>query len=393
MSYINIGNLTIQAEWFSVLLAFVTSALLYKIIVRNKICDWYWNSFFVYFLIWKLTYILFNVNTFFSNPLSILFFNGGTKGHIIGICAVIIYISVIGKRGNRQFYNESFTLVSLFLLIYQTIMSYFGTQTAHLVIQSLFLMGFFISLQLQVRTNQLYSNQFFLLVLLLQILISSIFKQATSVESFTFISLAACLLILSYKGGLTEMKKNIVTIAVLVIAVAIILVNLSKPKITVRENDHSRLTNKETQITTSSVDQGVPAPDFELTLLDGETVKLSDYKGKTVILNFWATWCPPCKAEMPHMQNFYKKNINRDVTILAVNLTNQDKGEKVIENFVKDYRLTFPIPLDENGEVGQMYQAITIPTSYIINKDGVITKKVVGPMDEETMTKLVNDAQ
>ncbi|RFU69281.1 TlpA family protein disulfide reductase [Peribacillus saganii] len=189
------------------------------------------------------------------------------------------------------------------------------------------------------------------------------------------------------------MKKNIVTIAVLVIAVAIILVNLSKPKITVRENDHSRLTNKETQITTSSVDQGVPAPDFELTLLDGETVKLSDYKGKTVILNFWATWCPPCKAEMPHMQNFYKKNINRDVTILAVNLTNQDKGEKVIENFVKDYRLTFPIPLDENGEVGQMYQAITIPTSYIINKDGVITKKVVGPMDEETMTKLVNDAQ
>ena len=137
--------------------------------------------------------------------------------------------------------------------------------------------------------------------------------------------------------------------------------------------------------------KGDMAPDFELTTLDGEKVQLSDLKGKKIIVNFWATWCPPCKAEMPHMQNYYEDFAkDENVEILAVNLTSGDKVESV-QNFVEDYGLTFPIPMDVEGKVGETYQAITIPTSYMIDTQGRIQNKIVGPMDENMMKDFVSN--
>ncbi|WP_438316214.1 redoxin domain-containing protein [Sporosarcina sp. FA9] len=133
-------------------------------------------------------------------------------------------------------------------------------------------------------------------------------------------------------------------------------------------------------------------PDFELTTLSGDVVKLSDYKGKKVILNFWASWCGPCKAEMPHMENYYKKNKESDnVEIVAVNLTKQErKGMDGIEKFVDAFGLNFPIPLDEDGRVMDAYAVIGIPTSYFINTDGTIGQKVVAAMDEKTLKEYVD---
>lgn len=137
--------------------------------------------------------------------------------------------------------------------------------------------------------------------------------------------------------------------------------------------------------------KGDMAPDFILTTLDGKKVQLSDLKGKKVIVNFWATWCPPCKAEMPHMQNYYEDFAkDENVEILAVNLTSGDKVESV-ENFVEDYGLTFPIPMDVEGKVAETYQAITIPTSYMIDTKGRIQNKIVGPMDENMMKDFVSN--
>lgn len=132
------------------------------------------------------------------------------------------------------------------------------------------------------------------------------------------------------------------------------------------------------------------APEFTLSNLDGETVSLSDYKGKIVILNFWATWCPPCREETPHMQSFYEKNKENGIEILAVNLTNIDDGQQAIEKFVQDYGLTFPILLDEEGDAGMMYETFTIPTSYILDKEGRIFQKIVGPMNEQVMNDLID---
>ncbi|GKV57920.1 hypothetical protein NCCP2222_38670 [Sporosarcina sp. NCCP-2222] len=138
--------------------------------------------------------------------------------------------------------------------------------------------------------------------------------------------------------------------------------------------------------------QGDLAPNFSLETLDGTVIKLSDLKGKKVILNFWASWCPPCKAEMPHMQNYYKNYSEEDnVEIVAVNLTTGEKlGLKGVEDFIDSYGLTFPIPLDKEGDVMDQYQAYTMPTTYMIQTDGTIAQKIIGPMDENMIRNLVD---
>lgn len=129
---------------------------------------------------------------------------------------------------------------------------------------------------------------------------------------------------------------------------------------------------------------GDMAPEIELTTLDGEAVKLSDYRGSKVFVNFWATWCPPCRAEMPDMQEFYDAE---DVQILAVNLTSTEKSADDVQKFVDELGVTFPILMDEEGEVEQMYAVNAYPTSYLIDSDGVIRKVALGAMNYETMVQ------
>jgi peroxiredoxin len=194
------------------------------------------------------------------------------------------------------------------------------------------------------------------------------------------------------------LNKRLLSVTIILLALGFIVVNFWSPfksEKKVKAPDIAREespTNEDIPGADLSQDlEGNPAPDFTLSTLEGESVKLSDYKGKKVILNFWATWCPPCKAEMPHMQSFYEHNKDNGIEIVAVNLTNLDNGKDAVENFAKDNQLTFSIPLDEKGTIGMQYQAFTIPTSYIIDSTGVITKKIVGPMDESMMANLMKD--
>jgi peroxiredoxin len=131
---------------------------------------------------------------------------------------------------------------------------------------------------------------------------------------------------------------------------------------------------------------GVKAPDFELENLSGEKVKLSDYHGKKVILNFWATWCPPCKKEMPAMEEFYQK-AGDDVVILAVNIDPQYD----VKGFTDKMQITFPILLDRNDKVNSTYSIMTIPTTYFINEEGLITNKYLTSMTVELMEQYVKE--
>ncbi|MBM7580617.1 TlpA disulfide reductase family protein [Jeotgalibacillus terrae] len=140
------------------------------------------------------------------------------------------------------------------------------------------------------------------------------------------------------------------------------------------------------------VKEGNPLPAYETTTLDGEPVNLQDYHGKKIILNFWATWCPPCMAEMPHMQEYYENEAQeQNVEILAVNLTSKDNGMDKIQSFTDDYGLTFPILLDETGLLGEEFQAYTIPTTYLIDEEGIIQRKLMGPMDRDMMVDMMED--
>lgn len=140
------------------------------------------------------------------------------------------------------------------------------------------------------------------------------------------------------------------------------------------------------------LEQYSPAPDFTLETLAGDTVTLSELKGKKVILNFWATWCPPCKAEMPHMESFYSKLTDEDqVELIAVNVTESEKiGISEVEKFIDSYGLSFPIPLDKKAEVTQKYGVFSMPTTYMIDTKGLIAQKIIGPLDEKKLNELVD---
>jgi cytochrome c biogenesis protein CcmG/thiol:disulfide interchange protein DsbE len=128
--------------------------------------------------------------------------------------------------------------------------------------------------------------------------------------------------------------------------------------------------------------EGFLAPDFTLDTLDGKKVTLSELRGKIVIINLWATWCPPCRAEMPALENAYEQYRDSGVVILGLNVTNQD-SEKDIPPFVKEFGLTFPILLDRDGSVSTLYQLRGLPTTFFVNREGIIRTVVIGgPMNE-----------
>ncbi len=131
---------------------------------------------------------------------------------------------------------------------------------------------------------------------------------------------------------------------------------------------------------------GFSAPDFELSGMDGNTVKLSDFRGKVVFLNFWASWCPPCKAEMPAIQKFTSVYPPEQVAILSVNATNQDNLEDV-RTFIAEYGLTFPVLLDIDGSVNRNYQIQALPSSFFIDAKGEIRKVVIGGPLTEAMLR------
>lgn len=137
--------------------------------------------------------------------------------------------------------------------------------------------------------------------------------------------------------------------------------------------------------------EGFAAPDFTLETLEGEEITLSDLRGKAVVVNLWASWCPPCRAEMPALQAAYEADHARGLEILAVNMTYQDR-EQDARNFVDDFGLTFTIPLDRDGTVARQYLLRALPSTFFIGPDGVIRKVVIGgPMSEATIRTTVSE--
>lgn len=133
---------------------------------------------------------------------------------------------------------------------------------------------------------------------------------------------------------------------------------------------------------------GEAAPDFSLKTLSGETFRLSDLRGKAVFLNFWASWCGPCKKEMPDMQKFHEKH-KGNVEVIAVNLTGSEMGVGKVRKYIDKYGYTYPVPLDKNSKVQGMFDVTVVPTTYFIGIDGKVIKQKRGPMTYEEMEDML----
>jgi peroxiredoxin len=124
---------------------------------------------------------------------------------------------------------------------------------------------------------------------------------------------------------------------------------------------------------------GLPAPDFMFPGLDGKMVRLSDYPGHVVLVNVWATWCPPCVDEMPSMERLYREFKGEKFEILAVSI--DALGEKVVAPFMKKYNLSFPALMDPDGTIKTLYHTTGVPESFIVDQEGILIKQIIGPRD------------
>lgn len=191
------------------------------------------------------------------------------------------------------------------------------------------------------------------------------------------------------------MKKYIIlsVIAIIIFGAVIEVNNYNNSKekaqieITKNSNTASVKSNSSSSTEINKEVLKVQANDFKLQDLSGKNVSLSDFKGKKVFLNFWATWCPPCRGEMPDIEKLYDETKNSDLVILAINI---GEDRDTVQSFLKSNNYNFNVLLDISQSTAGKYNISGIPTSYFINKDGTVSAKKIGAMSLSEMKSYIN---
>ncbi len=138
-----------------------------------------------------------------------------------------------------------------------------------------------------------------------------------------------------------------------------------------------------------SPQQGALAPDFLLEKLDGGDLRLSDYRGQPLVVNFWATWCAPCRREIPQFVSAYDRLRDQGLVVIGVNL---QESKSIIQNYADDFGMKFPIAIDHNGEVAKRYRLLGLPMTFFIDRQGVVRSVFAGPFLEQSQGTNVQGA-
>ncbi|WP_404331654.1 hypothetical protein [Mesobacillus maritimus] len=187
MSYFQIGSLSLPSIWLTVVASLFTASLFHLVVKRKKVGEWYWNGFFLYFLTWKLSYILFNFNLFIDMPLSVAYFNGGTKGHLLALALLSIYLLFFAWKKDSSVYKETTQLFFLFFISHEALIHIIERNMIESIVQVILLACFISLLFILKRKKRLITGQLFFLFLLLQLFVISLFNSILSVEALTFI--------------------------------------------------------------------------------------------------------------------------------------------------------------------------------------------------------------
>lgn len=384
-----VGPFVIQQKWVLYAASIAISYVMLRGFIKKKtldihVLDSLWNGFFIFLFIWKISYALFHPFQVIQNPLSLLYFTGGDKGVILGMLGTMLYLYWKSKRSSLAF---SYYMETALFAVLTALGSYRLLVWAFLSLSDFFLLltallSFAILFYLLKSKNGMIS---FLLAAIAEIgifILKSRSFMAVWELAFYSILIFICLIFIVVQSRNTVKKLlPIVLLGSMVLWMGYDFIR-----------SNSQFEHEKNQ--TVGLLEGNLAPDFTLSSLEGEAIRMSDFRGKRVILNFWATWCPPCRAEIPDMQKYYEDYHETDnVVIVGVNVTATESHSDIVRSFVKEMKMTFPVLLDEQRKVTSEYEVIAYPTSYFIDEQGVIRSKAVGPMNLEYMKKQVNNME
>lgn len=292
------------------------------------------NAVFIWLIGWKVSQFVFSPTLLWEQPLALLYFHGGTKGAwLAGLLAALYLLYAINKH--RSLKGSLLDSILLFLL---------AGYTSMLLLNILVYDG----------GNRWTLGMLFLL--------------GVGV-------LARCL----YRK---EARITIQWVLIFVIGHALIS--------TLASNLWEQ-SGKAQFASTVGLKVGQQAPLLEIMDSNHQPVRLSDFKGKTVILNFWASWCSPCRAEMPELQKFHEKMKDRDIVILAVNATHTESGMDTVTQWLNKNGYSFPVAYDAKGITTNTYRIAAFPATFIIGQDGTILRKHQGPMNVEMLLSYVRN--
>ena len=343
MTYVSLGQVNIPIAWLAFLLAIFYSDFRSRkaSVATNKLLE---HLVFTYILVWKFSYILFSLSDFIKAPLSLVYFDGGLRGHIL---ALVVLAFILFRK--RQ------------ILVWADIWIYWARVVAIINVISLGFQEHWLLAVIWLLALVLVERKYQHGLLLGQFLLLAWLNGFTS--SLTLVHLFV-LLTLYLK---TKQAQYLVITGILSL-VAMMLVDVERATETIA---HEMI---------------------DLPTTTGEMYSLSEQEQKLTIVNFFATWCPPCKAEMPHLQSF-AEDLPAGVALIGVNLTDRDNGEHALVNFMETYEVTYPILLDESDEVGTAFRVMSIPTTVLLNAQGEELERLVGPVSEEVLRQLIKKHQ
>ncbi|SDN42755.1 Thiol-disulfide isomerase or thioredoxin [Psychrobacillus sp. OK028] len=343
MDYLSIGQMNIPVAGLAFLIAILFSDL------RSRRAEAFTSKaieqiFFLYVIIWKSSYILFSWNDFGKAPLSILYFDGGEKGHVLALVVIAIVLFYKRKSMDWQMFWHYW---SRFIAVYHIIIFSFQEQW--------FVVALWLALLVIVEFS--YNNWLMVAQWLLLVWLGGFGDGFTQVHGGILLTLL-----------LKTKQVQYLAATVIVSLVAMMLTDI--------------------QQTNTAPDR----EDIDLRTTTGEHYRLSEQEQSLTVVNFFATWCPPCKAEMPHLQSF-SEDLPSEVAIVGINLTARDDGRKALTQFMDTFDVTYPILLDENDAFGDAYQVLSIPTTVLLNQEGQEVERIVGPISEHALRKLVEQYQ
>lgn len=366
MSNLQLGSLVLNAELLAALAAGIMGWLAVRVKLRKRSdrdLSAAWNAIMIWIAVWKGSLLLTDAAGVMRQPLSLLYYDGGLLGFWLACVATAGYL---GYRYGRLYGRaEGWTIAAAFAS---------GWASAYL------LAGILLD-----SASVLYVHW---LGLFAAIAATVILADVRGMGSKLMGSLQAE----------TNNRRNALLRPMMQVAGAmLLLVLISYTAYGQMERLLDRQATQAAASGTIGAREGNHAPAIELTGLSGDNVSLADYKGKTVLVNFWTTWCRVCMTEMPHVQKlhegFLEQDEDGDVAILSVNVTSQEGSAKGVRQYADKRELTFPIVLDSRGSAAEAYRVSAYPTTFIIDGDGVIRERFVGAISYADMKKRMNRAQ